>query len=161
MIKRVSKKRERKNGMKRLMRSNKMREGKHTGIILVAKWFRTRSEKDAIRLTLEDIEGRTATVIVVPGNIYGDRIIDNILNIYGEDDAELEDIEGMKLIFEIEENGDFYNLTDVYPIDEDDEEDEILEEDNDELEEDEAEVLDPFEEEEEDDEFFDDEELED
>lgn len=159
MIKRVSKKRERKNGMKRLMRSNKMREGKHTGTILAAKWFRTRSEKDAIRLTLEDIKERTATVIVIPGNIYGDRIIDNILSIYGEDDAELEDIEGMELIFEIEENGDFYNLTDVYPIDEDDEEDEILEEDNDDLEE--EDVLDQFEEEEEEDEYFDDEELED
>ena len=154
MIKKVSKKRERKNGMKRLMRSIRIKEGKHKGKILKAKWIITKSRKEAISFTFEDKQGRTVSVIVIPGNIYGDRIIDNILSIYGEDDAELEDIEGMELIFEIEENGDFYNLTDVYPIDEDDEEDEILEED-------EEEVLDPFEEEEEDDEFFDDEELED
>lgn len=148
MISKTSKKRERKNGMKRLMRSNMLREGKHNGMILTAKWITTRSGKDAIRLIFEDKMGRTVSVIVVPGNIHGDRIIDNILNIYGEDDADLEDIEGMKLAFEIEANGDFYNLKNVYELDEDNEEDdgEILEEDDDLLEEDEDDLLDQFEE---------------
>ncbi|WP_294406150.1 hypothetical protein [uncultured Clostridium sp.] len=149
MIKKISKTKERKNGMKRLMRSNRLREGKHNGIISKAKWITTKSGKDAIRLTFEDELGRIVSVTVVPGNIHGDRIIDNILKIYGQDDAELEDIEGLKLIFEIEENGDFYNLKNVYEIDEEDD-DELEEED----------VLDQFEDEEED-EYFDDEELED
>ena len=158
MIKKVSKTKERKNGMRRLMRSNRIEEGKHNGVISNAKWITTKSGKDAIRLTFEDKQGRIVSVMVIPGNVHGDRIIDNILKVYGQDDAELEDIEGLELIFEIEENGDFYNLKNVYEIDEDNEEDEdeILEDDEDDM-------LDQFEEEEEDedDEYFDDEELED
>ena len=166
MIKKVSKVKQRKNGMKRLMRSNRIEEGKHKGIISKAELITTKSGKEALRLTFKDKQGRIVSVIVTLGNIHGDRIIDNILKVYGQDDAELEDIEGLELIFEIEENGDFYNLKNVYEIDECDyeDEDEILEGDEDD-EEDELEddVLedDEDEDEEEEEEFFDDEELED
>lgn len=125
----------RKNDIKRLVKSNAMADGKHKGRIQSAEWIETKSGKDAIKFTLKDKEGRTITVIVVPGSIHGNRIIDSILNIYGEDDAQIDDLQGMELIFEIELNGDFYNLKNIYQL-EDDEEDEILE-DNEFLEDDE------------------------
>lgn len=118
----------RKNEIKRLMKSNAMAEGKHKGKIQSAEWIETKSGKDAIKFTLRDKQGRTVTVIVVPGSIHGNRIIDSILNIYGEDDAQIDDLQGMELIFEIELNGDFYNLKNIYQL-EDDDEDEILEDD--------------------------------
>ncbi|WP_428818116.1 hypothetical protein ACQR2L_19200 (plasmid) [Clostridium butyricum] len=142
----------RKNEMKRLMKSNAMVEGKHKGKIQAAEWIKTKRGKDAIKFTLRDKQGRTVTVIVVPGNIHGNRIIDTILTIYGEDDADLDDLRGMELIFEIEMNGDFYNLKNVYELEEDGDE-EVLEDDE-ELED--EDLLDQLEEDEEDEEEFED-----
>lgn len=161
MSKKESKIKQTKNGIRRLIESNRIKEGKYKGIIYKGELITTKSRKEALRLTFEDKQGRIVSVIVTPGNIHGDRIIRKILKIYGQDDAELEDIEGVELIYEIEENGDFYNLKNVYEIDECDyeDEDEILEGDED----DEEEELedDVLEDDEDEDEFFDDEELED
>lgn len=115
--------------MKRLIRSNTMVEGKHKGRIQEAEWIETKSGKDAIKFTLRDEQRKTVTAIVVLGNMHGNRIIDSILNIYGKDDADLNDLKGIELIFEIDINGCFYNIKNVYPLRKDDEEDEILEDD--------------------------------
>lgn len=103
---------------RKLKRSLKFGVGRYEGVIKSIKFKLTQSKKEAIEVLMYNPEtGMSFTYVFLLGNSSGERLIDTLLDIYGSDEAELEELVGLVVGFETELNGTYINLKSFYEVD--------------------------------------------
>lgn len=117
-------------GNRKLKRSLKFGVGRYEGKIKAIKFKLTKSGKEAIEVLMNNPDtGMSFPYVFLLESSKGELLIDTLLDIYGSDEAELEELVGLVVGFETELNGSYINLKSFYKIDTEFEEE--LEEDYD------------------------------